>query len=299
MIGAQLPITRSRSIGSSMSKSPPITPWFLLVAGPLLLVGLAMLSPRAAAVEPGNANLAVVQQLDDRDYGTRQFATQALMREPITVDAVLGLYAKTTSAEQRHRLLLVAHHHFIRQAIRSEFKQPGSGFIGIKLSTTVIDQDGRPDTTVIIVDSTIPGFPGHAALSSGDLILGLNGEAVGTDLPDAARAEAFIRSIKSMRGGQMIELTVRRDDRTFAVSLRLENEHAKAVLDSRTESLRRDYLLAWHAVRRQFEMIGTQSEPLAIHPAPDVSAEKEQARRQDSYDPPSLDDRPREIQRTG
>ena len=235
----------------------------------LVVVGtLAALGPLCVLRAADSDDAPILAQLNDTDFATRQRATQQLLRDERLTDAAIeGLYAQASSDEQRHRLLVVARHHLVREILRREFDHDGRGFIGIGFESTTWSDESNRVRPAIAVASTIPGFPGHAYLRPGDLIVGFEGhDAADVDGPIAID-QVFKRLIKSKRARQRIALTLRRDGRQVILEVPLANAAENVVYDARGRLLP-NVLKQWRRVRAALQAVEPRPAPLPVDLGP-------------------------------
>jgi len=183
----------------------------------------------------------LVAQLESRDFSTRQQATRTLMlRKDITRESLAELYAVAKLPEVRHRLRRVAEHQTIRDSWRARIPMEGPGSIGVVLQhypypvpmpredeplgeirkswgdfQQLIDGRRQADPSVFAtrVIRTLAGFPAHASLEVGDLIVGVNDQYVPTNSGvNAAMATDQIKRLITDHGaGTTIQLLIVRD----------------------------------------------------------------------------------------
>ncbi len=235
----------------------------------LVVVGtLAALGPLWVLRAADSDDAPILAQLADTDFPTRQRATEQLLRdERLTAAAIEGLYAKASSDEQRHRLLVVARHHLVREIMRREFEHKGRGFIGIGYQPTTWSDRSNRVRPAIAVTSTIPGFPGHAYLRTGDVIVGFEGHDVAGPHDQVAIGQAFKRLIESKRAGDKVALTLRRDGRDVVLDVHLASAGA-LVYDRRNGRLLPNVLKQWQRVRAALQAVEPRSSPLPLDLGP-------------------------------
>lgn len=184
-----------------------------------LLVFCSAVIPLVAHAAPTPEQLALVEQLGSTDYITRREATSKLLQDQsLDTDKLTGLMQKTTTPEQRQRMLRIAKHHFLR----SQLRDPPSnvrltGALGIRHK---IRQNGMlpgVDGAAAVVVQTLQGFPGYIAFEPGDLIIGFEGEL----WPDNLDTMIFGRMLAKHRAGDTVKFTVLRDGEQREVSLTL------------------------------------------------------------------------------
>jgi hypothetical protein len=149
------------------------------------LPGVAQL--RAIQIPPDLA--ALVRQLGDASYATREAATAELLAATFDNNEIYAVLAQLPlTPEQRHRLLSV---------VRERLLNAPRGAVGIKIDSRARMQ-GR-----IVVEELLPDLPARRVLQVGDCITHLDGRAL-TDWND------FVDRVQSGVPGQKITLTVQR-----------------------------------------------------------------------------------------
>ena len=227
------------------------------VAGACVLVAAAC----GARAGEGEAQ-AMPAGLDASDFQTRQQTMRKLLAGPAIADKQLKRWLQQAeSPEQRHRLLTIARHHTIRKVRRKRFEAGANannrppnqrgGSIGISHQWVPAQNiPGRSQAGVLVVH-TIVGFPGHAHLEAGDLVLKLNGQK----LAEGMNAGGFARMIKQHGQGQAMTMTVLRDGEKREVRFKLA---AAAALSQMYEvrdglQLRADFREPW--LRRRQSLV--------------------------------------------
>jgi len=161
----------------------------------------------------------ILAKLDHPDPDIREAQTRELLGDlRVTPEHVLDALERARTWEQRHRLIEIARHHFIREVIARGDRSKDAAAIGIRLDTAALLDDAATSRYVVRVDATFPGFPGHAVLRPGDLVLAIPG----TGPLDAGRpTDTFTRRIQSMNPGDELTLDIQRDGEIQRVSMRL------------------------------------------------------------------------------
>jgi hypothetical protein len=173
----------------------------------------------------------VVALLNDDDYAVREQAeANLLMDDTLDRAALRGLIASAESAEQRYRLLRVAEHHVMR-AVRERlfgerddaavdgFRRRQNASVGFSYSSFLGDENPVTQTPGVMVTATMPGFPGHAYLRTGDRIIAINGQTA-RGIRHRELIEDWVRNrIGFHQPGDTITLTVIRENKTLDVSM--------------------------------------------------------------------------------
>lgn len=167
-------------------------------------------------------------------------ATQALLRrEDLGLAAVRDALRRAEAPEIRCRLLAVARHWFLRARAAEGFERRNQGAVGMHPVAVGGGKDAR--RAGILVADTFPGFPGHAHLRPGDVILALDGERLAYDntLPD------FQKRIKQRAPGDRVRFRLRRDGRPHTVAFRLGALSALNAFYQARKGLRQPHAGAW------------------------------------------------------
>jgi len=183
---------------------------------------------------------------------TRGEATQRLLtNEQISLDHIAKLYAQADQPEQRHRLLHIARHHALRQIRMETFNQKGRGAIGIRHDSFSADQFPNLNQPGVIVIKTFPGFPGHAHLQPGDLILAIDGQPFPADLTATKTANQFIRAVQAHPAGALVRFTVYRNDQQIPVQLHLAELTSLESMYRNAGRLQGPFLGMWDTLREK------------------------------------------------
>lgn len=223
-IGFQAEVERPRN-GEAVDRaaSPtPLTPRLLL---PLLAVLLLWLpAPARAQPAPAPTDAApldaaptptaaadpldpLLRQLDAPDAATRERATRELMRSPELGDATLiTALDRADSPEAAHRLRGVLRH----RAIASMWADlPGGEGASLGLRHADAPPHAYPNQPLpgARVVATLPGFPAHAALRPGDVVVAV----ADAPLPADNTASAFTAAIERQPPRRPLSVTLIRD----------------------------------------------------------------------------------------
>ncbi|BAM05027.1 hypothetical protein PSMK_28680 [Phycisphaera mikurensis NBRC 102666] len=255
-------------------------------------LALALAVGAALAASPATADpvaAGVVERLDAASFTEREAATQTLMADATQTPDTLAAWLPLTRdrPEARARLLAAMHHQHLREARlalegpdagggllqragRATLRGPGPGSLGVSHRAFPAGAMPGVDEPSIAVVRTLPGFPAHAKLRVGDLIVGLNGRPVAWPEPafpdaedrarrriedrrqrllaDAARAATlFSEAVQTAGAGTSITLRVLRDGEPIEVALTLARSAALRSLYPGDGS--RDPDLGWAARR--------------------------------------------------
>lgn len=217
----------------------------------------------------------VLGQLNEPDYAAREDATRRLLQDQtIPLDDLRALYSRAETPEQRHRVMDVFRHHALRTMRERSFDEtdaaPAVGF-----SHEVLPAGSMPgiDGPAIHVSATLPGFPAHAFLESGDLIVSVDEQP----LPDEVVTERFTQVLQRYRAGQMITLGVVRRGERLRMQLRLAGMDAleQIYADNSPPSLRPPFLQQWTAMQTRLLAEVLPPPVLRVSPAPSATTPEE------------------------
>lgn len=213
----------------------------------------------------------VVALLDDESFNVRQAAEARLLADDTLDPAALKkLIAQAKSAEQRYRLLRVAEHHVLREVRLREFgDQPQRAAIGFSYQPVLPADNPELTAPAVTVTATMPGFPGHAYLRPGDMVLAINGNA-----PRGIQHRDLVTTwlsdnIRFHRPGDTVTLTVRRDGTTFDLDVPCGHGNALDQMyttNGKDAAFReRPYEETWQAARAK--LVEGLPEPESLTPA--------------------------------
>jgi len=232
--------------------APRVTQRALTLAITLSLLSVLPLFRASAAAQ-------ILPRLNDPSYEVREDALGELLADDsIDEDAIAALLRQSETAEQRHRLIAAAKHHVLRAAREADFGEGEHGSLGISNdAVNLVDPDGNKAGAVYVI-LTLPGFPGHAVLRSGDLITAIDGKPFP---PDMSR-DRFAAIIRSYEAGTRITLNVRRGEAEVAVTTTLASGAAlEAMYDGATVEPTFRYAELWRLARADFE---TEMPPVPV-----------------------------------
>ncbi len=238
--------------------------------------------PRPAPAEdPGKLTREVLQRLNDPRFAVREQATMELLSDDRLTSSDLAMPCRLArTPEQRHRLLLVARHHLLREAQGVDFDGPQrSGALGmfsggraaISLQIPKHPDDAHAGVQVL---RTYLGFPAFAKFKPGDLIVGVRSpraeELPGptdptgrykTFAPDSAPEQVskrFSDLMEKSRAGDEVSFLVYRDHRALSapVVLRLASHDALNNMYERTSrELQPRYRALWRSYRDDLDRL--------------------------------------------
>lgn len=163
---------------------------------------------------------AVLERLSAEDHGVREAATRTLLRdERMASEALEAALATARSYEVAHRLRAVWRHRVI-ESMWQGLPDGDAGAMGLRHLPAPAHCVPGQQTPGVRVAMTLPGFPAHAYLEAGDVIVAIHGVAFGEGARAAeAAAQAFTQAIEAhgarrplavtvLRGGRRLELTM-------------------------------------------------------------------------------------------
>ncbi|MEX0777625.1 MAG: hypothetical protein WD042_18115 [Phycisphaeraceae bacterium] len=199
---------------------------------------------------------ALLAQLNDDAWQVREAATQRLLGdESLTPEQVEQAYAAAGTPEQRHRLMVVGRHHFIRAMVAESFADDGRGSLGLtQLGVAAGDVPGL-DKPAIRVRGTFAGFPAYTRLQVGDLIVAMDGHfLVPTPQAQQQLATQFQQLVIAKKPGDVVKLTLVREGKTLEVATPLASMSGLTdMYDPQNGDLREPYLGKWEAYRQKLE----------------------------------------------
>lgn len=209
----------------------------------------------------GRISDAMLARLDDADYHVREGETVALLQdEAITLAEIERAYRRAQSLEQRRRLMTVAEHHLLRieqqQLVKEELSDRAVVTSGasVGLSQAGVPAESEPglEQPAIRVMQTFPGFPGHAYLQCGDLIVAVDGKRLRSVAVEEgydhglALASQFGEMVKAHQPGEQITMELLRSGKKVKVTFRLSSYSALTTLYEASEDpLRSPYREKW------------------------------------------------------
>lgn len=226
----------------------------------------------AAVAQTPNAQL--LADLGSSNYETRRLASIRLMAdETLKRQDIDRLYAASTTAEQRLRLIEVARHHAIRDIYMQRFAEDPRGSLGVTLRPVENGEQQGLEHPAILVLLTFPGFPAFAHLLPGDFVTAINGEHLPAGLDGKQTSDRFIEIIKSHRPGDMIELELQREGKTHTVRFSLAPfgalselfEEGAGILRGQPR-LKAQYQAIWAQREAELHKIHPPAPPLRITP---------------------------------
>lgn len=201
----------------------------------------------------------ILARLNHSDYKVRVEATRELLAQDKLGDAdIERLFARASTPEQRHRLLVVARHHMLRHARENQFVRGSRGSLGVSIQHVEAHQLPGYDHGAVYIDRTFPGFPAYWRLQRGDMVVAINGEKP-TGLQGNEITMFLQTRIMRLGPGSPVQLTILRDGGVMDVTVNLASFEALSKMYSAGSGvsprlalpLSVDLLEAWHE-RRAF-----------------------------------------------
>ena len=175
--------------------------------------------------------------LNDADFSVRESAEAHLLRDNTLDKAALKRLIKdANSPEQRQRLLRIAEHHMLREMRERDFgpgaDQPGdfepdlfgrrqarSAAVGYSYEPVLAQDNPQARLPGVEVITTMPGFPGHAHLRRGDIVVQINGQGLPIHTHDDDITRWVQWQINSKQAGEQISFTVLRNGELLAIDM--------------------------------------------------------------------------------
>lgn len=209
---------------------------------------------------------AVLEALNDDDFAQREAATRALLRDNrVDIELIERCLAQPLTWEQRDRLMRVAEHHVLR-SLRLMHRErlpgwsDGGASIGLTQAGVPAGEEPGVDRHAIRVMQTFPGFPAHAVLEPGDLIVAVDGRGIAGIGDAMGVAGAFGELIRSYKPGQTIRLSLVRSGRAMDVDVELASYNVLVTMyDGQADPLVPTYRALWDAHRRRLERIAADA----------------------------------------
>ena len=178
----------------------------------------------------------VVAALDHKDFAQRESAQAFLLTDDTLSKEVLQqLIQQAKSPEQGQRLLRVAEHHVMRELRERDFgphvvpaedgpvvpgrieRQPAA--VGYSYEPVMAHENPHANLPGVRVIATMPGFPGHAHLRRGDIIVSIAGQS-----PSAHHQRHEVTNwvswcIRAQGAGDPIDFILLRDGEMLTVKL--------------------------------------------------------------------------------
>lgn len=170
---------------------------------------------------------AVVAALGHEDFAVRESAEAFLLSDDTLGQAAIQSLIKEAGChEVCHRLLRVAEHHVLREMRDRDFGLNRQAFItppsqrasiGYSYKPVMAHENMQAKLPGVRVIATMPGFPGHAHLRQGDIIVQIAGQSLAMNLQHhdinnwvrrliAAHAAGDTMSLIVLRSGELLKI---------------------------------------------------------------------------------------------
>lgn len=176
---------------------------------------------------------AVVAAMGHKDYEQRESAQAFLLTDDTLSQEVLKqLIEQAKSPEQAQRLLRVAEHHVLREMRERDFgprpeqkengpfpglRRPAS--VGYSYEPVMAHENPYANLPGVRVIATMPGFPGHAHLRRGDIIISIAGLSPSLNHQRHEVTNWVSECIRDQNAGDTIDFILLRDGEMLAVKL--------------------------------------------------------------------------------
>jgi len=231
------------------------------------------------------ARADIVAALDHADYAVRESAeTALLMDNTLTQAALKALIQAAQSPEQRKRLLRVAEHHVLRElrdrdfgdlqhqdekAREGRFQPAGrSAAVGYSYEPVMAQENPYADLPGVRVIATMPGFPGHAYLKRGDIIVQINGQGLSRHHREHDITNWVRWQISTRAAGDTISFTVLRGGELLAIELVCAQgqalDHMYTTDAFEAAARKQPYRKAWQQARE--DLMAVMPEPKTLTP---------------------------------
>ncbi|MEO0476853.1 MAG: PDZ domain-containing protein, partial [Planctomycetota bacterium] len=183
----------------------------------------------------------VIAGLDHAEFAVRESAEAHLLTDNTLGRAALEtLIKEAKSPEQRQRLLRLAEHHVLRELRERDFglgaEQPADvdlqepnvfggraaarpAAVGYSYDPVLARDNPQAELPGVEVIATMPGFPGHAHLRTGDIIVQINGQSLSIHHREHDITNWVRWQISSKQAGEKISFTVLRNGELLAIDM--------------------------------------------------------------------------------
>lgn len=212
----------------------------------------------------------VVAALDHEAFSVRASAEAALLTDNTLSKAVIKeLIEEAKSPEQRHRLLRVAEHHVMRELRERDFgphNQPAEeggiipgrrasrpASVGYSYEPVMAHENPHAQLPGVRVIATMPGFPGHAHLRSGDIIVRIAGQGLNANQQHHDITNWVRWRISAHQAGDTMAFNLLRDGELLEIELvcaeGLALDHMYTTDAFETAARKEPYKRAWREAR--------------------------------------------------
>lgn len=188
-----------------------------------------LLSACMTTLASGDISVADLAALGDADYARRHEAMRRLLAdESLSTAQIARAFHKAESVEQKHRLMSLARHHLLREARNRDFPMAAAvgfqnipGALGLTHGPVTSEELPQLNQSGVRVRRTLPGFPAHAALEVGDLVLAIENNPIPAGFTADQISRHFGDAIQMVAAGDTVKLQVQRDGKVIDVKVRL------------------------------------------------------------------------------
>lgn len=227
----------------------------------------------------------VLAALNHEKFAVRQSAEAHLLTDnALSVDVLKELIKQTDSPEQHQRLLRIAEHHVMRELRERDFgpqNQPAEdgglipgrpaarpASVGYSYEPVMAHENPHAPLAGVRVIATMPGFPGHAHLRRGDIIVqiagqGLNANHQHHDITSwvrwriAAHEAGDTMSVTLLRSGELLKVEL-----VCAEGMALDHMYTTDAFEAAARKA--PYKQAWEKTRS--ELIAEMPKPKMLTP---------------------------------
>jgi hypothetical protein len=227
----------------------------------------------------------IIAALDHSSFAKRESAEISLLADnTLTKDDLTVLIKSAKSPEQRKRLLRVAEHHVLRMMRQRDFglgrpgpdadpdvalpqlpeRQPAS--VGYSYEPILAHQNPYADLPGVQVIATMPGFPGHAHLRRGDIIVQINGMGLSRHHREGDITNWVRWQISQRSAGETIEFTLLREGEMLSIKMICAEgralDHMYTTDASQAAARKQPYRTDWEQVESDLSALMPQPKKL-------------------------------------
>lgn len=242
----------------------------------------------------------VIAALNDPAFAVRESAEAYLLTDNTLSQAVLAdLLKQAQSPEQRQRLIRVAEHHVLRELRERDFgdanaaggadaqdprdpfapnglvRQRRPASIGYSYKPVLAHENPYVQLPGVAVIATMPGFPGHAYLRAGDIIVQIDGQGLSRRQQQHQITSWVRQRIAAHEAGDTIDFTILREGKaitlkmTCAQGLALDHMYTTDAFEAAARKA--PYNKAWDQAREA--LTADLAQPKTLTPKPINPAE--------------------------
>ncbi len=222
----------------------------------LTVLFVIFIAAPAHALHPSH-DASILDGLAHASFDTREATTEKLLTDPDLSDEDLArIFKQAQLPEQQHRLLKVAQHVALRRMRIDAFDdKTGKGAIGIRheaFDARYFPEINQPGLLVI---KTFTGFPGHAYLRPGDIIVAIDGRSFPPGLDTQKIAAMFIGMVQSHGAGTLTRFTVIRNGHETIVQFHLAGLDALQGIYGNGEKLGQPFRDGWETAKQKLLLL--------------------------------------------